>query len=214
LSFHSFLINHAMAAAAPMSGGSCQTACSSASNPYAKGGARGSFVDTVINENSWAAREPAHRLFSKIAANILNAPLEPKYRKLNIEKVIGKFGADFKGIAELLRSVGFVAEGPNLVLPESTVLEALCQAKCAWDEREARSAAGRAEALRILEANKALVESEKAKKEASRAAVKSLAAQAREDVAAKPVMASKGNDLRFGATQCKAPPPPPAAKGG
>lgn len=190
----------------------CQKACAGG-NAYAKGGARGSLMDTIIFDNSWAAREPAHRLFAKIAGNILAQPAEAKFRKLNLAKIMEKFG-NFVGIAELLRSVGFVADGANLVLADGAPLDALCQALCAWNEREARSAAARAEAERVRAENMKDVEATKAAKEANRAALKSLGEQARKDVAVKPINASVGNAIKFGATQKALPTPPPAPKGG
>ncbi len=191
----------------------CQKACGGG-NPYGKGGARAGFLDTIVSNNAFAAREPAHKLFSKIAGNILSNPSEEKYRKLNVAKVIGRFGSDFVGIAELLRSVGFVAEAGNLVLPSSVPLAALCQSMCAWNDREEKFSAARAEADRVRAENMKYVSADRARKEAARAQIKSLSAQARADVAAKPINDSKGNAIKFGSTLVKAPPPPPDAKGG
>lgn len=115
-----------------------------------------------------------------------------------------------------MKSVGFEAaeEGRVLVLPETTETAALCAALCAWTEREKKSAEARAEAERIRQENLKDVSADKARKDAHRAELKSLGQQARQDVAAKPINASKPNDIKFGSTLVKAPPPPPAAKGG
>lgn len=188
--------------------------CCASSNPYAKGGPLGSLVDSLISGNSWMAREAALKLYTKIVNNILQAPLEPKFRKLSLAKLIPKFGLDFKGIAELLRQVGFVAEGENLLLPESTLTDALCQSLCAWTEREQKSAAGRLEAERVRQENMKDMDKLKAKKDASRAQVKLLGQQAREEVNAKPVNSSVGHAIKFGSTLVKAAPPPPPAKSG
>ena len=201
------------ASVATSTGGSCATACSSA-NAYAKGGARSALLDTIIQSNSFPARDPAHKLFAKIAGNILANPTDPKFRKLNVQKIIAKFGAGFVGIAELMRSVGFVADGANLVLPETTETEALCQALCSWNDREARSAAARAEAARVTAENLKDVAADKAKKEAHRANIKSLGEQARKEVASKPINDSKPQPIKFGASLAKVQPPPPAPKGG
>lgn len=128
---------------------------------------------------------------------------------------MSKFGA-FVGIAELMKSVGFVAEedGRVLVLPESTETASLCAALCAWTDREKRSADARAEAEKIRQENMKDVSADKARKDAHRAELKSLGQQARADVAAKPINDSRPNAIKFGSTLVKAPPPPPAAKGG
>lgn len=64
---------------------SCASTCGS-SNAYAKGGRNAALLDNIIQCNGFAAREPAFKLFSKIATNILEHPTEIKYRKLNVEK--------------------------------------------------------------------------------------------------------------------------------
>ena len=162
----------------------------SASNPFVKGGRYGHLIENIIQSNAWPARESALKLYTKICQNILNNPTEPKFRKINVEKVIAKFGTDFKGIAELLKqgqlgrqpasgsalaaynlclinliphsyfllllsfcSVGFIADGGNLILPDSSSTDLLAQSLAVWSDREAKSAAGRAEAERIRQEN-------------------------------------------------------------
>lgn len=204
-----------MAAIGPSTGGGgCAQACSTATNPFVKGQSQGHLVDAIIQGNTWMARESALKLYTKIATNILQAPLEAKYRRINIERVIAKFGSDFKGIAELMRAVGFVADGGNLVLPEHVPTDGLCQSLCAWTEREAKSAAGRAEAERVRKENMGEAEKLQAQKEAARAKIKCLQKDSKADVAAKPINASVGHTIKFGSTLGKIEPPPPAPKGG
>ena len=195
-------------------GGGCTKPCATTNNAFSKGGSQGHLIENIIQGNSWIAREPALKLYTKIARNILDQPLEPKFRKINIAKVISKFGAEFKGIAELMKAVGFVAEGENLVLHDHIPTDPLCQSLCVWTEREAKSAAGRAEAERIRLENMGEVEKQQAQKAAARAQVKNLQKDARAEVAAKPINASVGNQIKFGSTLGKVPPPPAAAKGG
>lgn len=86
-----------MASIAPSS---CASTCGSGSNTYAKGGRCASLLDTIIQSNGFAAREPACKLFAKIAQNILEHPTEPKFRKLNVEK--GQETGDLPSRAALL----------------------------------------------------------------------------------------------------------------
>lgn len=183
-------------------------------NPYAKGGQLFHLVDRVVQYNQWEARLAAHRLYSKIAGNVISHPADAKYRKLNISKVIGKFGTDFKGIAELLHQVGFRPDGVNLLLAETASTDALAQSLAAWDEREARSAAGRAEADRVRAENLSTVSAETARKNAIRAQQKSLGEQHRADVASKPIVASHGNQIKFGSTLVRAQAPKEEPKSG
>jgi hypothetical protein len=208
------LMAQVLPSSASAGGGGCTKPCATTNNAFSKGGSQGHLIENIIQGNTWMAREAALKLYTKIARNILDSPLESKYRKINLAKVIGKFGSDFKGIAELMKAVGFVAEGENLVLHDHVPTDSLCQSLCVWTEREAKSAAGRAEAERIRRENMGEVEKLQAQKEAARAQVKNLQKDSRADVAAKPINASVGNQIKFGSTLGTVPPPPAAAKGG
>lgn len=186
----------------------------SGGNPFAKGGAQAYLLDAIFNCNSWQAREPALRLFGKIVGNIVANPGEAKYRKLNVEKVMSKFGPEFRGMDQLMRRLGFSMVEGSLVLPADAPLEPLSQSLEAWRAREELLAAGRAEALRRVQQNMASVNADKAQRDAARDLVLREQRQARLAAAQRPVTSSVGNQLAFGATVKSAPPPPPPAKGG
>jgi len=75
--------------------------------------------------------DEANGMLTRVLGNIVGAPSEPKYRKLNY-KTNAKIGAllAVSGVKALLTGVGFVEEGDALVLPDE-LLAAGCEAALA-----------------------------------------------------------------------------------
>lgn len=66
--------------------------------------------------------DSTHEMLSKILANIVKAPTEPKYRKLRTTNEKIKLLLSAPGAKQLLLGSGFVEEGEFMVLPETAAI--------------------------------------------------------------------------------------------
>jgi hypothetical protein len=95
-------------------------------SPFSKGSptatklANFTLLDNLIRNNTFQSRSIIQPLFTKIVRNILLSPSDPKYRKLNKEKIVQKLnGQAFTGLNEFMKALGFIIEdGSFWVLPE------------------------------------------------------------------------------------------------